>query len=105
MAGSIEAFDNLIAKLTGGAGLAEVAEEAKQAALGLKDSAEYKYAEYYVKVFDKLSDSDAYAAKELKRLDGLIQKGGLAPQKLDEFTRRSNILRKFVEKVAGKSEL
>jgi len=99
-AGTIEALDSLVAKLTGGAGIAEVAAEASQAALGLKDSAQYKYAEYYVRVFDKLSKSDNYAAKELSRLDGLMKKGGLAPAKLDEFTTKSNILRRFVEKVA-----
>lgn len=104
-AGSIEILDMLVGKLTGAAGIAEVAAEAKKAALELKDSAQYKYAEYYVKVFDKLSNNNAYAAKELKRLDGLMKKGGLAPEKLDEFTSKSNILRRFVDNIAEKSEL
>ncbi|KAI9734466.1 MAG: Protein disulfide-isomerase erp38 [Claussenomyces sp. TS43310] len=104
-AGTVEALDTLVGKLTGGSSLAELVLEAKQAALSFRESAQYKYAEYYVKVFDKLSQSDTYAAKELKRLDGLMQKGGLAPQKLDEFKTKSNILRRFVDKVVEKSEL
>lgn len=72
----------------------------------MKADAQYKYAEYYVKVFTKLAKSDGYAAKELARLDGILKKGGLAPEKLDEFTSKTNILRRFVEKVTGgKSEL
>jgi len=104
-AGTIEALDTLVAKLTGGSSISEVAAEATKAAKGLKDGAQYKYAEYYVKVFDKLSKSDGYAAKELARLDGIIKKGGLAPEKIDEFTTKTNILKRFVEKAAGKSEL
>jgi len=70
----------------------------------LKDNVQYKYAEYYVRVFEKLSKRDNYASKELARLDGIIKKGGLAPAKLDEFTSKSNILRRFLEKI-GHSEL
>ena len=105
VAGTIEALDTLVAKFTSGSSIAEVAGEATKAAADLKSQAQYKYAEYYVKVFDKLSKNDNYAAKELARLDGILKKGGLAPAKLDEFTSKTNILRKFIEKVAGKSEL
>ncbi|TAQ90273.1 hypothetical protein B7494_g1446 [Chlorociboria aeruginascens] len=104
-AGTIEALDTLVAKLTGGSSIAEVAAEATKAAADLKAEAQYKYAEYYVKVFDKLSKSDVYAAKELARLDNIIKKGGLAPQKLDEFTSKTNILKRFVNTVTGKDEL
>lgn len=104
-AGTIEALDAIVAKFTSGSSISEVAAEATKAAQGLKAGAQYKYAEYYVKVFDKLSKSDSYAAKELTRLDNIIKKGGLAPEKLDEFTTKTNILKRFVEKVAGKSEL
>lgn len=71
----------------------------------MKEGAQYKYAEYYVRVFDKLSKSDGYAAKELARLDGILKKGGLAPEKLDEFTSKTNILRRFIAKAVGKDEL
>ncbi|QSZ37113.1 hypothetical protein DSL72_009206 [Monilinia vaccinii-corymbosi] len=104
-AGSIEALDALVKKFTGGSSIAEVAATAVKAAQEYKGSAQAKYAEYYVKVFDKLSKSDNYAAKELARLDGIIKKGGVVPEKLDEFTTKSNILRKFLEKATGKDEL
>lgn len=105
-AGTIEALDTLVQKFTGGSSISEIAAEATQAAKDMKEGAQYKYAEYYVKVFDKLAKSDNYAAKELARLDKLLKKGGLAPEKLDEFTSKTNILRRFImEKVTGKSEL
>lgn len=104
-AGTIEVLDTLVAKLTGGASASEVAAEATAAAAHLKEQAQYKYAEYYVRVFDKMAKGDGYAAKELARLDKILQKGGLAPAKLDEFTSKTNILKKFVEKVTGKTEL
>lgn len=104
-AGTIEALDTLVAKFTGGSSIAEIAAEATEAAKGLKENAQYKYAEYYVRVFDKLSKSDGFASKELARLDGIIKKGGLAPAKLDEFTSKTNILRKFIAEKLGKSEL
>jgi protein disulfide-isomerase A6 len=104
-AGTIEALDALVEKFTGGTSISEVAAEATKAAKDLKEGAQYKYAEYYVKVFDKLTKSNGWAAKELTRLDNILKKGGLAPEKLDEFTSKTNILKRFVEKVAGKSEL
>jgi len=94
-----------VSKFTGGSSIAEIAAEATKAAADLKSDAQYKYAEYYVRVFDKLSKSDNYVAKELARLDGIIKKGGLAPEKLDEFTSKINILKRFVMKAAGKEEL
>lgn len=99
--GTIEALDTIVAKFTAGGSLATVSEEVRKASQTLKD----KYAEYYVKVFDKLSKSDNYAEKELARLDGLLRKGGLAPEKVDDLTSRSNILRQFINKATGKDEL
>lgn len=104
-AGTIEALDSLVAKFTGGSSISEVSDEVAKAAKDLKEDAQYKYAEYYVKVFDKLSKSDNYASKELARLDGIMKKGGLAPEKLDDFTSKTNILKRFIEKATGKSEL
>ncbi|RDW88520.1 hypothetical protein BP6252_00552 [Coleophoma cylindrospora] len=105
IAGTIEALDAFVSKFTGGAKIADVSAEVATAAKDLKEGAQYKYAEYYVKVFDKLSKSDKYAAKELARLDGILKKGGLAPEKVDDFTSKTNILRRFLEKATGKSEL
>ena len=91
-AGTIAALDTIVGKITGGGDLASLSKEATKAAQGLKD----KYAEYYVKVLEKLGKNQNYAEKELARLEGLIKKGGLAPAKLDDLTSRSNVLRSFL---------
>lgn len=104
-AGTIEALDALVQKFTSGTSISELVAEATKTAGEYHEAAQKKYAEYYVRVFDKLSKSDNYAAKELARLDGIIKKGGLAPAKLDEFTTKTNILRRFVNNVVGKDEL
>lgn len=104
-AGLIDVLNAVVDKFTSGeAALADAAAEAKKEAEGLKEGVQYKYAEYYVKVFDKLSKNDDYASKELTRLDGILKKGGLQPTKLDELTSKTNVLRRFVEKVAEKVE-
>ncbi|KAL8781636.1 MAG: hypothetical protein Q9194_000277 [Teloschistes cf. exilis] len=100
-AGIIASLDMIVQKLTAGGSLAAVSQEASSAALGLKD----RYAEYYVKVFEKLGKSEGYVQKELGRLEGLIKKGGLAPEKLDDVVSRSNILRTFTAKAKSKEEL
>ena len=93
-AGTIAALDTIVGKVSGGGNLATISEEVTKAAQGLKD----KYVEYYVKVLEKLSKNQSYAEKELARLQGLIKKGGLAPEKLDDLTSRSNVLRSFLNK-------
>ncbi|KAK5009765.1 hypothetical protein LTR28_013532, partial [Elasticomyces elasticus] len=101
MAGTIAALDSIVAKFTGGEAIATVGKEASAAAQGLKD----KYAEYYVKVFGKVEQNQGYVEKELNRIGGLLKKGGLAPEKIDDLTSRSNILRKFKAVAQGKEEL
>ena len=103
LGGTIPSLDSIIGTLTGGEGVSSLSENLKDAAKGLND----KYAEYYVKVSDKISKNQGYAEKELARLQGLIKKGGLAPEKLDDLTSRSNILRKFKgeEPIQEKQEL
>ena len=88
--GTIEAFNTIIEKFQGS--WADGAEEAKSLAGTLQD----KYAEYYVKVFNKIGANSEYAAKELMRLQGLIAKGNQAPEKMDDLISRSNILSKFI---------
>ncbi|KAL8706863.1 MAG: hypothetical protein Q9201_000132 [Fulgogasparrea decipioides] len=100
-AGLISSLDAIVQKLTAGGSLASISEEASKAAHGLKD----KYADYYLKVFGKLGKSEGYAQKELARLEGLIKKGGLAPEKVDDLVSRSNILRTFTPKAGQKEEL
>lgn len=106
-AGLVDALNVVVDKYTAGqAALADAAAEVGKEAANLKEGAQAKYAEYYVKVFDKLSKKDNYASQELARLDNILKKGGLAPSKLDEFTTKSNILRRFIEKAKdAKDEL
>lgn len=96
--GTIEALDTIVQKFSGAYG--EGLEEAKKAAQGLKD----KYASYYIKVFEKVNANKGYVEKELKRLEGMLKKGNLASEKVDDLTSRSNILRRFIGK-DEKSEL
>ncbi|KAI9713059.1 MAG: Protein disulfide-isomerase-like 2-2 [Bogoriella megaspora] len=103
-AGTIAALDSIVAKFQEGGQttLNTVSGEAQKAAGALSD----KYAEYYVKVFDKLNSNQDYVSKELARLDGILKKGGLAPEKTDDITKRSNILKRFLPtKDDEKSEL
>ena len=95
-AGTIAMLDAVVNKFTGGTKLADATKEAKKEAASMKEKAQYKYAEYYLRVFDKLAKNDNFASKELARLDGILKKGGLAPSKIDELTSKTNILRRFV---------
>ncbi|CAJ2507795.1 Uu.00g089810.m01.CDS01 [Anthostomella pinea] len=109
-AGTIDILNHIAQKYTAGTDkITELAAEAKKAAEGLAGDAQYKYAEYYIKVFDKLSQNEGYVAKESARLDNIIRKGGLAPAKLDELQTKSNILKQYLQQVAdkitGKDEL
>jgi len=97
--GTIEALDTIVKKFQGAYG--DGIEEAKKAATEIKD----KYAQYYVKVFEKSHANKGYLEKEIKRLEGLLKKGNLAQEKLDDLTSRSNILKKFLAKEEEKSEL
>ena len=54
--------------------------------------------EYYLRVLAKLTNNPEYAMKEQTRLAGLLKKGGLAPEKIDELQQRSNILARFLVK-------
>ncbi|KAI0015373.1 disulfide isomerase [Xylariomycetidae sp. FL0641] len=109
-AGTIDVLNHIAMKYAAGTEkLADLAAEAKKTAEELKEDAQYKWAEYYIKVFDKLEANEGWVGKESKRLDNIIQKGGLAPTKLDELQSKTNILKQFLqdmaEKVTGKDEL
>lgn len=106
LAGTVEALDHVVGQfVAGGSKAVEEATAAAKAALEvLGDGAQFKYAEYYVKVFDKLAGNSGYAAKEFARLDSILKKGGLAPAKVDEFTSKKNVLSKFMETVTGQDD-
>ncbi|KAL4802248.1 thioredoxin-like protein [Aspergillus unguis] len=91
-AGTVPALDELVAKYTSSKNFGELVTEIKKAAKGLED----KYAEYYVKVAEKLSQNADYAVKEAERLKKVLAKGGSAPEKVDDLVSRSNVLRKFL---------
>ena len=69
----------------------KLSDEIKKAAKNVQE----QYAQYYIKVTEKLKDSEGYVSKELARLNKILAKGGLAPEKLDDLVSRSNILRQF----------
>ncbi|KAH1283660.1 hypothetical protein KXW98_006359 [Aspergillus fumigatus] len=91
-AGTVAVLDQFINKYISSRNAEELVAEVKKAAKGLQD----KYAQYYVKVAEKISQNEEYASKELARLKKILEKGGSAPEKLDDIVSRSNILRKFV---------
>lgn len=99
IAGTIPSLDTLVANLKAGGETAYA--ELEKAAAALKD----KYAEYYGKVAKKAEVNKEYVDKEFKRLQGILKKGGLAPEKVDDLTSRSNILSKFKGEEKGKDEL
>ncbi|EEP80198.1 protein disulfide-isomerase tigA [Uncinocarpus reesii 1704] len=94
--GTIEALDAIVAKYVSGEALEKIIKDIKAAVGALKQ----QYAQYYLKVATKLSQNSGYAAKELARLQKMISKGSLAPEKLDDLTSRSNVLRQFLGKEA-----
>jgi len=101
LAGVIPSLDETVAALKSGG---DAAYSALYTAAGaLQD----KYAEYYTKVGKKVEANADYASKELARLQGIVKKGGLAPEKLDDLISRSNILSKFLgeQTSSGKEEL
>jgi len=91
-AGRIASLDTIVQKLISGEKDAE--KELAKAAEQVKE----KYAAYYLKAADKLSKNANYAKKEIKRLQGIAAKGGLAPEKLDDILSRKNILTQFLSK-------
>ncbi|KAF9884593.1 hypothetical protein FE257_001415 [Aspergillus nanangensis] len=102
-AGTIPSLDDLVAKYTSSENFSALVGEINKAAKGLQD----KYAQYYVRVSQKLADNNEYAKKEFTRLKKILSKGGSAPEKIDDLIARSNVLRRFlgVEKEETKDEL
>lgn len=104
--GTIDVLNHIAIKYAAGTEkLADLAAEAKKAIEELGEGAQYKYAQYYIRVFDKLAENEGYVAKESARLNNILKKGGLAPAKLDELQSKSNILKQFIQAVTGKDEL
>jgi protein disulfide-isomerase A6 len=101
-AGTIEVLDTIVANINAGETLSTVTQKIQKATKSITD----KYAQYYVKVIERLTKSEGYVQKELTRLESILKKGGLAAEKVDDLTIRANILRKFVrEEESTKDEL
>ena len=104
-AGTIDVIDTVLAKYVTSNGLKDVetaSEEIKKVAADIKG----KSTEYYLKALTKITGNPEYAMKEQTRLAGLLKKGGLAPEKIDDLQKRSNILARFLVKDdEAKSEL
>jgi protein disulfide-isomerase A6 len=101
--GTVAALDTVIQKIVdGGSDIFSKADELVKAAKSEKSP----FAAYYGKVAEKVKANKGYVDKELARLEGILKKGGLAPQKVDDLTRRYNVLKRFtVGKSEEKSEL
>ena len=91
IAGTIPSLDEIVATLRSGGD--EAYKKLEGAAGALQDT----YAEYYAKVAKKIGENEDYAENELTRLQKLLKKGGLAREKEDDLTSRSNILNRFLK--------
>ncbi|KLJ09530.1 protein disulfide-isomerase A6 [Blastomyces silverae] len=92
-AGTIKALDAVIDKYATGSvkSIQKILREVKAV-----ENVEGPYAAYYSKVLVKLFEKKDYVTKELARLERVMSKGGLAPEKMDDLMSRSNILRRFI---------
>jgi protein disulfide-isomerase A6 len=90
--GTSEIMDAIVERVMAGT---ETVESGYDQAVKAAAEASDKYSEYYVKVLSKLKTNTEYAEKEAGRLAKMLSKGGLAREKLDELTSRSNILSRF----------
>jgi len=91
-AGRVPALDEIVKKLSQGSSKEEVKKELNEAVSTLP-SAQAKDGAIYVALTDKYTSS--YVDSEVSRLQRLIKSGSVTPKKVDEFTKRINILKAF----------
>lgn len=103
-AGTIETLDSILAKYITPNGLSDVEKATAELTKGAKDISD-TMKDYYLRALAKITGNPEYAMKEQTRLAGLLKKGGLAPEKIDDLQRRSNVLAKFLVKDEAKDEL
>ena len=103
VAGTIKEFDTILASYIPTKNWKQATEDITKAAADSTDVMK----EYYLKALAKITGNPEYAMKEQTRLAGILKKGGLAPEKIDDLQKRSNILAKFlvVDDDSAKSEL
>jgi len=93
-AGRVSALDDLAKQFVSGADFAGLLKKAEEAAKGLsaKDSFSGKV---YLKVMSSIKEKGVgFVATEVTRIERLMQ-GSITGEKLDEFTKRTNILHAF----------
>jgi protein disulfide-isomerase A6 len=103
-AGTIDAIDAILAKYVTAGGIGDLEKATSEITAAAKDL-KHKSVDYYLRALAKLRANPEYATKEQTRLAGLLKKGGLAQEKIDDLTTRSNILQSFLAKEGEKSEL
>lgn len=100
-AGIVPEINAIVAKFTSSDNVEMLVADVAKVAKGLSAM----YSQYYVRVAEKVSKNKEFAINELARLQKILQKGGSAPEKIDDMVSRSNILRQFVGDNAAKDEL
>src|SRR6202044_3780524 len=83
-AGTIDAIDAILANYIIAGGISDIEKatsEIKAAAKDLKD----KSVDYYLRALSKLGANPEYATKEQTRLAGLLKKGGLGQEKIENW--------------------
>lgn len=94
-AGRISALDEIAKKIHGLASIPQaILEEAETAVKDLVGDA-LTSGKYYVKVITSAISNKEFINTELARLEKLVSSGSISPTKVDEFTRRINILKVF----------
>jgi len=89
-AGRIEKLDDILKEKLS-AGVSGVVTDFGEAVKSIDN----KYAQYYLKVAQKVQGKATYATDEIARLSKMLTKGGLHADKVDDFTTKQNILRRF----------
>jgi len=96
-AGRVSSLDEIAKDYVAAANKAELLAKAKDTAAGLKSEKDKAAAVVYVKVMEKIAGEGGadYVDTESTRLDKLISSDSVKGAKVDEFTKRQNILRAF----------
>ena len=106
-AGTVEVLDKIVGagKLAAaGSAIADLVALVKKEVAGITDKAQATFAAYYVRALEKASKKEGYVQKEMDRLWGILNKGGLTGEKRDEITKKVNVLRVLLEKAPEEAE-
>jgi len=94
-AGRIPALDAIVQKAHGLATIpAAIVEEVEDHIKDLTGDA-LTTGKYYIKVLTSIISNKDFASTEIARLEKIVNSGSVSPAKVDEFTRRINIIKAF----------